>query len=411
MFKDKIKNVVNFILKHGKIAFPLLVIVAVAVTVCVALNLKNQDELEQKRLEMEVLEEVQEDEAVKPEGTEAVPMELDTGSPIRNLICTYYNAMALGEEDVLQSVFSKITTSELLEYRERAKYYNSYPVLEVYTKPGYEEGSTLAFVYYKLVFEGHEEQIPGYSCYYICTDEQGGLYILPEYEISEEANEYIGQMVSQDDVVEFNNRINVEYNELMMEHPELLEYLLEVKEQIDIAVGMALADMKAAEEQDAGAAAGENQDASQNETSGEGQTATTEQPTENVVQYATATTTVNIRTSDSQQADKDGKVTGGSKVQVLEQKVNGWSKILYEGKEGYIKSEYLQLIESAEGLQGIGTVTATTTVNVRASANEDAERLGVLAGGDTAELLSNENGWCKIKYNGSVGYVKADFVE
>lgn len=405
MLKDKIKVIGNFILKHSKIAFPLVVIAAVAVTVSVALNLKNQDELAQKRLEMEPVEEVQVDETPEPEGTENVYMELDTGSPIRTLICTLYNALALGEEDTMQRVLRGIDKVDILYNMEMSKYIESYPVVEVYTKPGYDKDSTIAFVYYKLVFKDHEEQFPGFKGYYICTDEQGELYI-NEGEVSEDVATYIDQMASQDDVVEFYNRVDVEYKELLMAHPELLEYYSEMNEQVKVAVGLALADANATEEQGNEVTTGEAQD----ETNDEGQT-TTEQPVENVVQYATATTTVNVRSSDSEQADKVNKVPGGSRVQVLEQKVNGWSKIKFEGKEGYIKSEYLELAESAVGLQSIGTVTATTNVNVRPAPNQSADRIGVLADGDTVDLYAVENGWCKIKYNGNIGYVKADYVE
>ena len=409
MLKDKFKTVVSFILKHSKLVFPILVIAAVALTVSVALRLSNQDELEQKRLEIEQTEEIQQDEEVvpEPEVKEAVPMELDTGSPLRTLICVFYTAMAYGDEETLQSVCTEISTADMLRYKERSKYIESYPVLEVYTKPGYDEGSTIAYVYYKVTFADHEEQFPGYAAHYICTDEQGELYINRD-DISEEANEYIAQLMSQDDVVEFNNRVTVEYNELMLANPELLEYLSEVDAQISAAVGTALADLNAEQNAQTGAATDENQ----GETTGEGQAETVEPPVaENVVQYATATTTVNIRSSDSEQADKVGKVSGGSRVQVLEQKVNGWSKIKYDGMEGFIKSEYLEVAESADGLQSIGTVKATTNINVRAAGNESAERIGVLAGGDTVELYATENGWCKINYNGSVGYVKADYVE
>lgn len=127
-------------------------------------------------------------------------------------------------------------------------------------------------------------------------------------------------------------------------------------------------------------------------------------------QYATANTTVNVRTSDSEQADKMGKVTGGTRVEVQEVRVNGWTKIVYEGQDGYIKSEFLQMEESAAGQQAIGTVTATTSINVRAGAGEDAERLGVLAEGESLELLAVEGEWCKVAYNGAVAYVKAEFV-
>ena len=146
------------------------------------------------------------------------------------------------------------------------------------------------------------------------------------------------------------------------------------------------------------------------ENGGEGQTQQPETPAEIGPRYATATTTVNVRSSDSEQADKLGKVPGGTKVQVQEVRVNGWSKIVFEGGEGYIKSEYLHMEESADGQQVIGTVTANENVRVRAAASEDAEQLGLMVGGDSLELLANENGWCKVIYDGKVGYVKADFV-
>ena len=56
-------------------------------------------------------------------------------------------------------------------------------------------------------------------------------------------------------------------------------------------------------------------------------------------------------------------------------------------------------------------MTATTTVNVRMAPSQDAEKLGVLAGGDSAGLLERVDDWCKINYNGSVGYVKAEYVQ
>ena len=112
-----------------------------------------------------------------------------------------------------------------------------------------------------------------------------------------------------------------------------------------------------------------------------------------------------------QQADKLGKVTAGEKIRVLEQRVNGWSKVLFQNQEGYIKSEYLQMAESAAGATVIGTVTATTNINIRVAASETAEKLGVLAGGDTVDLIATENGWCKIIYQGQIAYVKEDFVE
>uniref|UniRef100_UPI00405612B0 SH3 domain-containing protein n=1 Tax=Acetatifactor sp. TaxID=1872090 RepID=UPI00405612B0 len=411
MWKDKLGSVINFIVKHSKIVFPVIVIAGVALTVSVSLNASNSDKIEELTQDFSTTVESTVEETVVPEGEEEIPMVLNEDPAILTLIATFYNAVALGDADTMNSVCDEISLKDMLRYEETAKYIETYPALDIYTKPGPEEGSTIAFIYYKVVFAGHEDQFPGYTAHYICTDEQGQLYI-KNGENSEEVNQYIGEVMAQDDVVEFHNRVTVEYNDLMDAKPELLQYLNEMNNQVSIAVGTALADIKAAETPSEETAENTDGQTAEGEETVEGtEQAPAEQPAENVIQYATATTTVNVRSSDSEQADKLGKVSGGTRLQILEQKLNGWTKVLYDGKDGFIKSEFLEVVESADGLQSMGTVTATTNINVRASGSETADKLGVLIGGETVELYANENGWCKINYNGQVGYVKADYVQ
>lgn len=416
MWKEKLENVFNYINKHSKVAFPVIIIAAVAITVTVALNAgSKRDMLDDNSATMATEASTE----VVLEGADTlVPLSLNEDSAITTLITTFYNAMALGDAESLTAVCDEISEKDMLHYLETAKYIESYPTIEIYTKPGPEDGSTIAYVYYKVAFTNQTEAFPGYKAYYICKNEQGELYI-KRGENSDEVNEYIKTVSAQDDVVEFNNRVTVEYNELMVEHPELLEYLSELDSQVSTAVGVTLAQQAADAEQ---ALQSSEETPAEGDAEAEGGEQNEEQPAEetseeNVPQYATTTTTVNVRNSDSEQADKLGKVTGGTELQVLEQRVNGWTKVLYEGQEGFIKSEFLQIVEkaanveSADGTATIGTVTALTNINVRSSASETAEKLGVLAGGDSAELIAKENDWCKIKYNGQVGYVKAEFVE
>ena len=82
----------------------------------------------------------------------------------------------------------------------------------------------------------------------------------------------------------------------------------------------------------------------------------------------------------------------------MEEKGNGWSKIEYEGREAYIKSEFLEPSETMEASAGnddesennteetqaddsastatTGTVTVKENVRIRASASENGEKLG-----------------------------------
>lgn len=403
MWKEKIHSIGNYIIKHNKVVLPAVVVVAVAITVSVSLSLSNRHKEAQQEAEIASAA----SETATETATEDVPLVANEEGAVYTLIATYYNAMATGDEETLRSVCDEISDKDMYRYVELSQYIDYYPTLEIYTKTGPEEGSVIAYVYYKISFVGHEEEVPGYQALYICTNDQGGLYI-KRGENSEEVNEYIKTVSTQDDVVEFNNKITVEYNELMVEHPEVLQYISELDSQVSIAVGEKLADQVAGETQAAetGTEEGSTDGQDVQTENGEQQEAEDQGP-----QYVTTTTTVNVRSSDSEQADKLGKVSGGTKLQVLEQRPNGWTKVDYEGKEGYIKTEFLQLAESVAGAETIGTVTATTNINVRASASETADRLGVLSGGDSAELVGTEGDWSKIKYNGQIGYVKSEYVQ
>ena len=403
MWKEKIHSIGNYIIKHNKVVLPAVVVVAVAITVSVSLSLSNRHKEAQQEAE---IASAASDTATET-ATEEVPLVANEEGAIYTLIATYYNAMATGDEETLRSVCDEISDKDMYRYVELSQYIDYYPTLEIYTKTGPEEGSVIAYVYYKISFVGHEEEVPGYQALYICTNDHGGMYI-KRGENSEEVNEYIKTVSTQDDVVEFNNKITVEYNELMVDHPEVLQYISELDSQVSIAVGEKLANQVAGETQvaEAGTEEGSTDGQDTQTENGEQQEAEDQGP-----QYVTTTTTVNVRSSDSEQADKLGKVSGGTKLQVLEQRPNGWTKVDYEGKEGYIKTEFLQLAESAAGAETIGTVTATTNINVRASASETADRLGVLSGGDSAELVGTEGDWSKIKYNGQIGYVKSEYVQ
>lgn len=406
--KDKRSAILDYILDHCKIIFPVVLIVVVAVTVVFALGARSragEDEDPQRLSGVPVADSSSPEDT--PSGVvEDMPLMPNEDGEMYTLVASYYNATALGDVETLKGLYDVLPENNALKIEETAQYLDHYTTLEIYTKKGLDEDSHIVCVFYRLLFTNHEEEFPGYETLYVCRNEQGELYIKNEASFTQEESEYIQAVAKQDDVIEFNNRVNTEYNDLLMEHPELLKYLEELNTHINVAVGERMAQQEASQTPQTP----ENQGGEESPAPTDG--GSPEQPVEPTgPQYATASTTVNVRSSDSEQADKLGKVTGGETVQVQEIGVNGWTKIVFEGKDGYIKSEYLQMQESAAGAEVIGTVTASTNINVRASASETADRLGVLAGGETVDLLENLDGWCKIKYNNQIGYVKAEYVE
>ncbi len=470
MGNDKLTTVRDYIVKNSKFLFPVILIAVVAITVSIALNAGRAKDGEESSPQ-----EIPEATQVSGEGTEAtdeseslpeesapkeVPLVVNEDEAINALVVQYYNAMATGDSAAMAAVFDEISENDLLRYEETAKYLDRFPAIEVYTKPGLVDGTTVVYVYYRLCFLNHVEEVPGWQTFYVCRNEAGGLYIKNEANFTEEEKAYIVSVSAQDDVVAFNNRVSVEYNDLATQHPELLSYMGELGEQVNAMIGVRLAEenvgtsgapaenpeggegtVPPAENPEGGEGTvppAENPEGgegtvppAENPEGGEGTVPPAENPeggeggapAENPEsapesqapadmgpRYATATTTVNVRSSDSEQADKLGKVPGGTKVQVQEVRVNGWSKIVFEGGEGYVKSEYLQMEESADGQTVIGTVTANENVRIRGAASEDAEQVGLMVGGDSLELLATENGWCKVIYDGKIGYVKSDFV-
>ncbi len=422
MQKNRMTVIRDYIVRNSKFVFPVIVIAVVAVTVSVALNAGNA-----KAEPAEFSDPVEssgsgepglplEDTASAEEGVAQlralngdVPLTVNEDEKIQEIVIAYYNAKVNGDSETLRGLYDEVSERDMLDYLETAKYLSYIPALEIYTKPGLGEGDTIVYVYYRLCFVNHEsEEVPGWQTFYVCTGEDGALYFKSGENITEEEAEYITSVSGQDDVIEVNNRVSVEYNDLMEVHPEMLNYMAELKSQIKMAVGVALAKQNADASQGSEGEQGEPEGGEENPA---GESASEPQaPVPAGPQYATSNTTVNVRCSDSEQADKLGKVSGGTRLEVQEVLINGWTKVVFEGKDGYIKSEFLTMEENTEGLEVIGTVTATANINVRTAATQDSASLGVLAGGSSLELFADEGEWCKVRYEGRIGYVKSEYV-
>jgi uncharacterized protein YgiM (DUF1202 family) len=378
----------------------------VAVTVALALGAgKVEEKMGDTATVPEDTVESTQQESAEEEGIPEVALEQNFDSSMYTLMATYYNALATGDLDTILSISNYMDETEMIWNQQLSKYIESYPLIEIYTKPGPVENSYIAYVYTHVTFYGHEERVPGLKAFYVCTDEEGKLY-MNEGENPDEVLEYIKTVSLQVDVVELNNKVNAEYNELLLNNDVLFDYLAELDKELTRVTGEILA------ERNAEADAEQNPQAGDGEGNQDGE-AGTEAPAEQTALYAVATTTVNVRSSGSEQADKLGKVAEGEQIRVIEHQANGWSKVVFEGKDGYVKSEYLQSVgeNNSSGTVAVRTVKATTNVNLRKEASQSSEKLGVIAGGDTLELLSEANGWSQVRYNGMVGFVKSTYVQ
>ncbi|MBQ8823450.1 MAG: SH3 domain-containing protein [Lachnospiraceae bacterium] len=408
MLKEKLRKLAIAILKHSKIIFPIIIIAAVALTVSFALDASESREIEEVVSSSEEVEVESSHEEVINTEPPIVSLEKNETGEIYTLVATYYNAYALGDVDTIKSISNYMSETDEIKIKEMSEYIETYPLLEIYTKPGPIEGSCLAYVYFQMTVKDFTDVISGMETFYVCTKEDG-TYYLNEGDVSEEELEYIREVNLQDDVVELYNRVNVECSETFLNNADLFYFIQEIVSDVQKSTGEALAAQVAATEEGSEGEVTDTPDGTEGAPSEGGESAPA-QTSEPQVVYAKTTTTVNLRGSDSEQATKVSKVTKGTKVQVLEQRPNGWSKVIADGQEGFIKSEYLNIAETVDASQFIGKVTATTNVKVRSEATTDSDAIGVLVGGDSADLIALEGEWCKIAYDDQVGYVKAEYV-
>lgn len=433
--KDRFIMLEEWIMDHNKIVMPVVLIVCILITVLVAVN-ANHRKIKEKEAEQAAIP-VSAEETVPAEEESDTPvyeLEKNTHPEINNVIRTYYDAQAEGNIETISSLNAYLDDIDTIRVQELSKYIDSYPVLDVYTKPGIEDNTYVAYVYSETLFSDVEKALPGMQTYYIGQNESGDFFI-NDGTYNVDVWDYIKALTLQDDVVDLNNKVAVEYNEMLAEDEELNEYVAYLKEKINEDVGEILAQaelpaQESASETDASNDA-ETADASEGEN--------TEAPL-TVLKTVRATDVVNIRSSDSEEADKLDKAQIGQEFTLLEEKGNGWSKIKYNDREAYIKSDYLeeaaqetadtqvassegsdedQEEEEAEASQEISTaenstgkVTVIESVKVRKSASTEAESLGTAYTGEELELLMKQaDGWTRVKYKGQSAYVKSDYVE
>ena len=419
---NKWEGLKKWLVRYSKIVLPIILVVCVGLTIVIAVQAnKRRIAQEESVVAPETQEEGEETTLTVPD----VPLEQDAVPGINELFETYYTAMVEGDTQTMERLVYYLDAQEILRAAETSKYISDHQSMEVYTKPGPKEGTYIAFVYVELKFNDYDKPVPGMRVYYVCTNEDGEFYINEDGEEGDDELHYMREIQLQADVVDLNNKAAAAYNDMMAEDGTLADFLLELHEEIDKNVGEALAHAK--EEEESG-------DTEDEEQAGDEQPEESE-AAETVVTKVKAIDVVNIRTSDSETADKLGKASVGDEFELLEERGNGWSKIKYDGGEAFIKSDFLEPSEtasqsdlaaaeeepedeqeeednSAASAPTNGTVRVKETVRIRSGASENSEKIATAYMGETFEVIMKQaDGWTKIKYNGKTAYVKSDYVE
>lgn len=393
MNKDLYNRIVPFVKNHIKVLAPVCLMIVTAIVTYVALSARGRNAaVEVPGPDTGVV--TVSDGNTQP--VEEVPLVLteNTDSALADFFAGYYLCLSNGDVDTLATMIDQLETYDKLLKAEQSRYLD-YEVVNIYCLPGYDPNRLIAFVVTNVTFNRYpDNKLPSYDGFLVERNADGSFIIVVS-EPSAEENEYIEKCLVCDDVIELGNRITTDYNDKITASPELLTYMKELDSIVSTEAGEKLAALNSGEEI-------EMPEIEQHDVSGND---------EPEIQMATANQSVNVRVSDSMNADTIGQLRGGQSVEVVEVKGNGWSQINFEGKTGYVKSEYLTLDIDVSSVVTIGTVTATETLNIRATASTDGMVMGSFAKGTTARLVSEKDGWCEVVYNNKVVYLSSQYLE
>ena len=144
-------------------------------------------------------------------------------------------------------------------------------------------------------------------------------------------------------------------------------------------------------------------------------TSTSNSETTQTTKYVNTTAGLNVRTGPSTSYAKIATLSYGQSVNVLSTS-NGWSKINYNGSTGYVSSQYLQSTKpssssSSETSQTVKYVNTTSGLNMRTGPATSYAKMTTIAYGQSVNVLSTSNGWSKINYSGSTGYVSSQYLQ
>ena len=108
---------------------------------------------------------------------------------------------------------------------------------------------------------------------------------------------------------------------------------------------------------------------------------------------------LNVRAEASESSSSVKKLALGEQVTALSES-GDWTKVDADGTIGYVKTSYLSLTAYCKG----------SGVNMRIGINQDSKAITQLYIGEEVTILAKVTDRYKIRYNGQIGYVSADYI-
>lgn len=212
---------------------------------------------------------------------------------VNALMQKYYTA--LGNRDIqgLKELVDQLDPSDESAI-SNSKYIEGYSSIETYAKQGLTDDSYVVFASYGHKYVGYDTVLPGVSCLYVDTKEDGSLYIVAEP--TQEQQDYITEVMNDQDCQELLEAKQKEYDDTLAVDTELASYLSELGVEGSAAMEAEVGSM------------------------------------------ITVKSNCNVRKEASTDSDKLGELVGGQEVKKTGQE-GDWIQIEFNGQTGYVRGD------------------------------------------------------------------------
>lgn len=123
---------------------------------------------------------------------------------------------------------------------------------------------------------------------------------------------------------------------------------------------------------------------------------------------ATTGSSLRLRSAPSLDASVITMLDEDVPVAVLDNTLEGWYKINYNGNTGFVSADYM-LIDRDNIFDAYGRVEGDG-VNVRSTPSTDGQVLTVMNRSSIATVSGFADGWYKVTANGAEGYIRSDYL-
>ena len=114
--------------------------------------------------------------------------------------------------------------------------------------------------------------------------------------------------------------------------------------------------------------------------------------------------TLNVRSGSSTNTTSIGKYSYGETVIITGQDTNGWYRVDFKGKVGYVHNDYVRITGD------ISFSKTTENLNLRWGASTSNGIIKTIPKNTTVRLISSSNGWSKIYSGGDIGFVYSQYL-